>query len=605
MRKGGLRLLSRDLTEDVDPDAAYAPIRVFDVKSYGATGDGTTNDRADVQEAIDAANAVGGGIVHFPKGTYRVDTSLTLYSNITVCFAAGAVIDFSNAADGDILFEAAGTIAAGSVLTANSAAGDTTIDVTSGAGFAAGDLVQIIDEVSWRSGSQGKAGEAHTVASVAGNVVTLREGLWGSYTTAQTATLRKITPLDNITIEGMGELVGKADPGEQIALDLTAARRVTVRDVKVRRFNAVGLRFNTCFDIDVQNCRFEDIYFAATTTSYGVVFYNGCQWATVAGCSFSRMRHAVAGGTVTTEYGINRFVTIDRNNVYGMVAAGLDGHAACQYWTFSNNHITALTATSAGDGIVFEGADVTIIGNTIVGAQRDGIFWDHQYAPVDAVGVIVGNTVIRPTGRGVQVIGSKTIGLVLQGNTIVTPASNGIEVKSTTGYLRKPVIVGNTVITPTLRGIYLLANGGEVSDFAITGNMSSATTDSIMVRTVTGTVSGGTISGNSATTSGASTAGIRVQRDADTMENVIVTGNYAKGAYGILGSGTLTNCVAPNNRAVGSTADVSGIGLTGWGAPTGTATRTTFATGSVTTAQLAERVKAIIDDLGTIKTLVP
>ncbi|HEX8640086.1 MAG TPA: hypothetical protein VF704_02910 [Allosphingosinicella sp.] len=36
---------------------------------------------------------------------------------------------------------------------------------------------------------------------------------------------------------------------------------------------------------------------------------------------------------------------------------------------------------------------------------------------------------------------------------------------------------------------------------------------------------------------------------------------------------------------------------TGWAAPTGTATRTSFATSTVTTAQLAERVKALIDDL--------
>lgn len=36
---------------------------------------------------------------------------------------------------------------------------------------------------------------------------------------------------------------------------------------------------------------------------------------------------------------------------------------------------------------------------------------------------------------------------------------------------------------------------------------------------------------------------------------------------------------------------------TGWGAPTGVATRTTFATGTVTLPQLAERVKALIDDL--------
>lgn len=36
---------------------------------------------------------------------------------------------------------------------------------------------------------------------------------------------------------------------------------------------------------------------------------------------------------------------------------------------------------------------------------------------------------------------------------------------------------------------------------------------------------------------------------------------------------------------------------TGWAAATGTATRTTFATGSVTLPQLAERVKALVDDL--------
>lgn len=35
----------------------------------------------------------------------------------------------------------------------------------------------------------------------------------------------------------------------------------------------------------------------------------------------------------------------------------------------------------------------------------------------------------------------------------------------------------------------------------------------------------------------------------------------------------------------------------GWGVPTGTASRTTFATGSVSTTQLAEKMKALIDDL--------
>jgi hypothetical protein len=44
-------------------------------------------------------------------------------------------------------------------------------------------------------------------------------------------------------------------------------------------------------------------------------------------------------------------------------------------------------------------------------------------------------------------------------------------------------------------------------------------------------------------------------------------------------------------------AKVVGARKTGWTAATGSATRTTFATGTVTLPQLAERVKALIDDL--------
>ena len=44
---------------------------------------------------------------------------------------------------------------------------------------------------------------------------------------------------------------------------------------------------------------------------------------------------------------------------------------------------------------------------------------------------------------------------------------------------------------------------------------------------------------------------------------------------------------------------VVGTRLTGWGAPTGTATRTTFATTTVTLPELAERLHALIDDLTT------
>jgi hypothetical protein len=44
----------------------------FDVKRFGAAGNGIANDTAAVQRAVDAATASGGGTVYFPLGSYRL-----------------------------------------------------------------------------------------------------------------------------------------------------------------------------------------------------------------------------------------------------------------------------------------------------------------------------------------------------------------------------------------------------------------------------------------------------------------------------------------------------------------------------------------------------
>lgn len=56
---------------------------VFDVKSYGAAGDGTAFDTAAVQRAIDECFGAGGGKVFFPSGKYLVG-KLYLKDNVTV-----------------------------------------------------------------------------------------------------------------------------------------------------------------------------------------------------------------------------------------------------------------------------------------------------------------------------------------------------------------------------------------------------------------------------------------------------------------------------------------------------------------------------------------
>jgi parallel beta-helix repeat protein len=54
---------------------------VFNVKAYGALGDGSTDDTTAIRAAITAATS-GGGIVFFPAGTYAISNYLALPSNV-------------------------------------------------------------------------------------------------------------------------------------------------------------------------------------------------------------------------------------------------------------------------------------------------------------------------------------------------------------------------------------------------------------------------------------------------------------------------------------------------------------------------------------------
>mgnify|MGYP002562061411 FL=1 len=47
---------------------------VYDVKNFGAVGDGVTDDTRAIQSALDYAVDHGGGTVYFPNGLYRLAT---------------------------------------------------------------------------------------------------------------------------------------------------------------------------------------------------------------------------------------------------------------------------------------------------------------------------------------------------------------------------------------------------------------------------------------------------------------------------------------------------------------------------------------------------
>ena len=68
-----------------------AQAKVYNVRDFGAAGDGVQIDSPAVNEAIDAAFTDGGGVVYFPDGVYSC-YSIRLKDDITLRLADGAVI---------------------------------------------------------------------------------------------------------------------------------------------------------------------------------------------------------------------------------------------------------------------------------------------------------------------------------------------------------------------------------------------------------------------------------------------------------------------------------------------------------------------------------
>src|ERR1041385_8844222 len=86
--------------------SAFSPLPVahstfaFDVRKYGAKGDGKALDSPAINKAIDAAAAAGGGTVLLPAGMYR-SFSIRLKSNVALYLDQGATILAADPRDGD------------------------------------------------------------------------------------------------------------------------------------------------------------------------------------------------------------------------------------------------------------------------------------------------------------------------------------------------------------------------------------------------------------------------------------------------------------------------------------------------------------------------
>ncbi|MHB9035756.1 MAG: glycosyl hydrolase family 28-related protein [Armatimonadota bacterium] len=82
-----------DVENDLLSDIHAATLNVRDA---GALGNGTTDDTAAFQAALDTVKSVGGGIVYVPAGNYMIATHLTIPENVTLEGTFRAPISIKN-----------------------------------------------------------------------------------------------------------------------------------------------------------------------------------------------------------------------------------------------------------------------------------------------------------------------------------------------------------------------------------------------------------------------------------------------------------------------------------------------------------------------------
>jgi len=197
---------------------------IVNVTSYGATGNGSTDDTAAINSAIAALSS--GDTLLFPCGTYKTSSQLSLnLSNVTVDGSSCAVILNTSSATVMVIGGSGnGNPNYGPAIALSSTANElaTSFSTVSSLGVAVGDYLLLQqggkDSSNGSSDSgcdpSGCRGELLKVASVSGNSVTVTTALHDTYNpSVNAATAQKIlSPLSgisikNITFDGNGSNV--------------------------------------------------------------------------------------------------------------------------------------------------------------------------------------------------------------------------------------------------------------------------------------------------------------------------------------------------------------------------------------------------------------
>jgi hypothetical protein len=351
----------------------------LNIREFGATGGGMTDDTTAIQTAINAAGA--GDAVIFPKGTYLV-TGLTVTKRITLMGWGGATLRANNSTQGTTLLTISPT-------------GDESL--IAGLRFAGNDLMRAIDVDSAQR-------------------IVISNNRFDNHFWGQTLRLRSahLSRIHNNFFEWEGKQGPDGGPDANVIISLWQSDRVDVHHNML-----VGL--NTITDpTRIQRGIFSQLGSGVSITSNvlkhqtSATPQTGTPIAMWASIGTPKHGGVIANNHIDGGYGNQIYV---KNQMYGVA--------------ISANVIT--NANGAGGSAALVCADqadyCVITGNTVYGSSNegDGVNIRAQNSTAPGYCVVRGNTIQATTRNGISVEGASHI---VSNNVVRNNASNQVIVQA-------------------------------------------------------------------------------------------------------------------------------------------------------------------------------
>lgn len=427
----------------------YKGALTYNVKDYGATGDGSTDDRAAIQSAISAANSAGGGVVYLPAGTYMLSSSLTLPSNIHLQGVGPAsILKHPNDA------VSTGYLALVNTDTVN---GNNNITLSD---FAL-DCNYTNRPAATNSGIRFLADDSNACDNITIRQLTIRDVPVAAMQVMNTTNFQVVrnrvddTGRDGITIwfnstDGVieGNIVTNTRD-DCIALNSEANPHVMTQIKRVSIVgNTVGQAADSVFGTGINVAGATDVAVQGNTIDYAQGWGIVVQGGLVSGASLPSRRISVTGNTIRS----------------------------------------AGTATSGGGGIATaNGSHIAITGNTVDTYYGNGI-------QIAAAATVSGNTI--GTGATISSLGiyANAKFTAVTGNRLEKPAGHGIQISQ-----EKVSVIGNTIeeAGQLYSGAAAILVGGNINRANVSSNtMQRLTTGTYGIRIATGSSTGCIVTGN-------------------------------------------------------------------------------------------------------------